>query len=82
MLSRVVQRYQARKAAAKFAKMILDAYWPGCYEIEGADIQSFGVKSGVMVEVPGGYNPEVHGESEYDAEVGDTWYVAHPGLKL
>lgn len=80
MLKRAIQRWQARRAAAKFAKMILDAYWPDCFDIDGADIQEMGVKSGVMVEVPGGYNESVHGESIYDADPGDRWYVAHPGL--
>jgi len=73
---------EAKLAAVKFANLILDAYWPDCNDIDGAEIQELGIKSGVMQEVPGGYDPEKHGESVYDAEPGDTWYVAHPGLAL
>jgi|KBSSwiStaDraftv2_1062776.scaffolds.fasta_scaffold10835_18 hypothetical protein len=81
MLKRMIDRWRARRAAVKFANMVLEAYWPSCFDIDGADIQSMGVKSGIMVEVPGGYDEVKHGESEYGAEPGDTWYVAHPGLR-
>jgi hypothetical protein len=80
ILARFIQRHRARNAAVRFARQILNAYWPDCSDIDGADVQAMGVISGIMVEVPGGYDPTVHGESDC-AEPGDSWFVAHPGLK-
>lgn len=53
----------------------LQHVWDGC-DWDGADIQDRAKDLGLIVEVPGGYNPEVHGESEFDADPGDTWYTA------
>ena len=81
MLRKMIERRQAEKAAVKFANAILDTYWPECNDIDGADIQERAVKAGIMIDAPGGYDPDKHGESEYDAAPGDPWYIAHPGLK-
>lgn len=80
MLARFIQRHRARNAAVRFARLILNAYWPDCSDIDGADVQAMGILSGIMVEVPGGYDPALHGESDF-AAAGDSWFVAHPGLK-
>lgn len=41
-------------------------------DVDGGDIQDKAVEYGILKEVP--YDPERHGESEYDAEPGDPWY--------
>lgn len=68
----------AEKIAVAFIKDILAEYWPDCCGIDGETIQSIGEKTGVMVRVK--YDPGIHGESEYDCEPGDDWFVLNPIL--
>ena len=74
----LIDRYRAYRAAAKFTKAIFDDYWPMCGDIEGSTVHDLGVKTGVIIETK--YDPEIHGECEYDAEPGDAWYVLNPAL--
>lgn len=60
-------------ASAKFVKWALqEGTWEGC-DLDGYDIQKKATELGLIVRVP--YDPEKHGESEYDIEPGDDWYV-------
>jgi hypothetical protein len=46
--------------------------WEG-YDVEGDTLQELGLKHGVLVQVP--YDPAKHGESEFEVEPGEPWYV-------
>ncbi len=55
-----------------FSKWVMRKMWDS-YDIDCGDLQDAAVKHGIIKEVP--YDPEKHGESEYDQEPGDPWYV-------
>jgi hypothetical protein len=55
-----------------FAAAVMDSSWNG-HEIDGGDAHELALKHGIIVEVP--YDPEKHGESEFDVEPGDPYYV-------
>jgi hypothetical protein len=58
---------------AKFAEWILrEGPFSGC-DIDGGDVQDKAVMFGLLTEVA--YDPKIHGESEWDNEPGDPWYV-------
>jgi hypothetical protein len=46
--------------------------WQG-YDIGGDRIQDKALELGLLTETT--YNPAIHGESEFDAEEGDQWFV-------
>ena len=51
---------------------IREGAWDGC-DLDGAMIQQKAVELGIVKQVP--YDPEVHGESEFDCPPGDPWFV-------
>lgn len=57
-----------------FARWILE---DGFVDLDGASIQDAAVKFGVTKKVP--YDPDVHGDNEYDVRPGDDWYVFNAG---
>jgi hypothetical protein len=75
----LIRRYKARRAAAKFTKAIFDEYWPKCNDIDGSAVQEIGERTGVLLKTK--YDPDQHGECEYDAEPGDDWFVLNPAIK-
>lgn len=50
----------------------------GC-DLDGGDVQDKAVECGLLVSVP--YDPEKHGELEFDAEPGESIYEFSPELK-
>ena len=63
---------------AKLGKAVI-AHWPCFGDIDGADLFDMAVESGVLKEIPGGFNPEIHDDSEgVGAEPGDEWYEIIP----
>ena len=67
------------KKLAEFAAWaVLEGAWTGS-DLEGGEIQDKAVKLGLIVKVS--YDPEVHGESEFDFMPGDDWYVWSEEMK-
>lgn len=67
------------KQCAEFVKWALqEGAWTGS-ELEGGDIQDKALSLGLLKAEP--YDPEKHGESEYDIEPGDDWYTLADDIK-
>ena len=47
--------------------------WPHG-DIDGFDLQDIAEKHNVIVPIPGGYDPEKHGDDEWGAEPGDPYF--------
>lgn len=47
--------------------------WPHG-DVDGFELQDLAEKHSVILPVPGGYNPAVHGEDDYGAEPGDPYF--------
>lgn len=62
----------------EFAREVIRMAWEGQDGFE--DVQEMALRFGLIEPDVGGYNPEKHGESEYDADPGDDWYVFAPLL--
>lgn len=61
------------EAAAKFVRWAMrEGAWDGS-GLDGGEIQDKAEELGLIVRVP--YDPEKHGESEFDVEAGDDWFV-------
>lgn len=57
-----------------FGKAIMERWPEG--DVDGFELENIAKRYGVLVEEPGGYDPEKHGEDFVgDPEPGDTWYV-------
>lgn len=66
------------QAMAQFVKWAMqEGPWSG-NELDGADVQDKARKLGLLVKTQ--YDPEVHGESEFDIEPGDDWFVLAPEI--
>lgn len=66
---------EARERAdtlATFARIAAEIAFEG-NDFDGGSIQGELLKLGLIVEEPGGYDPDRHGE--HDCEPGDTFYV-------
>ena len=59
-------------ALAEFAELCIRSSWEGL-DVEGCDIQEWGVQLGLLVETK--YDPEKHGPSDFDLELGDPYFV-------
>lgn len=60
----------------KLAEFVSWVVKTNCWEyrdLDGGDVQDMAVKCGILTETT--YDPEKHGESEWDNEPGDPWYV-------
>lgn len=65
------------RAWAKLGMAVMGG-WPDSFgDIDGFDLQDMAEKSGVLVRVPGGFNPNVHDWSD-DVEPGDDWFTIIP----
>lgn len=62
-----------------FGRWVLQHSFEGL-SIDGGDAQREALRRGLLVEVPGGYDPEKHGEQ--DAEPGEVWYEFGGPLKF
>lgn len=67
------------EALKEFARARIKDAWAGCDD--GGTIQDHAVELGLIIEVPGGYDPEKHGESEFGTEPGEPWFVFADWLK-
>ena len=77
-LDRAEKAEAERDKLAEFARERIRDAWDGC---EGGDeIQDRAQTLGLIVEEPGGYDPEKHGRS-CEAELGDQWFVFADWLK-
>lgn len=63
---------------AVFASKCINAAWDGD-GIDGGDIQEMAIGLGLVVSTR--YDPSLHGESLWDAEPGDPWYVFSDDVK-
>lgn len=73
-------RPRPANSLVEFARWaIAEGAWQGG-DLEGGDIQNKAHKLGLIELVPGGYNPEVHGEDDY-AELGDPYFTFAPILQ-
>lgn len=64
---------------AQFAEWVLiEGAFHG-HDLEGGLIQDKAQELGLLTETI--YDPEVHGESEFDTEAGDPWYVFSDALQ-
>lgn len=67
------------KQCAEFVQWALDeGSWHGC-DLDGGSIQEKALALGLLKVEP--YDPEKHGESEYDADPGDDWYTLADAVK-
>jgi hypothetical protein len=65
---------------AKFAQWALtEGAWHG-HDLDGGDVQEKAVELGLVVQVP--YDPEIHGESEFEIEPGDSWFLFSKDMTL
>ena len=56
-----------------FAKWCLtEGPWAGC-DLDGGGVQDAAIKFGIAKQVQ--YDPEVHGPTDIDPELSDTWFV-------
>lgn len=53
--------------------------WGEHCDIDACDRFELAVKFNILVEIPGGFNPEVHDDLWGDAERGDPWYRLNTG---
>ena len=56
-----------------FGRAIMEE-WGSHTDLEASDRFELALKFNILREVPGGFNPEIHVDSYYDAEPGDPWY--------
>lgn len=64
---------------AKFAKWAIESSaWSG-NDLDGGDVQNKAVECGILTETQ--YDPAIHGESEFEVEPGDGWYVLSDEFK-
>jgi hypothetical protein len=70
-------RLRARNAGAEMSAPDYKAFARWCIkeaagsDVDGCALQERAIKCGIVREVP--YDPEKHGENDYDAEPGDPW---------
>lgn len=70
---RIAELEREAKNLREFARWaIREGSWQAL-DLYGGDIQNMAEELGLIAEVPGGYDPDQHGES--DVEPGDTFYV-------
>lgn len=63
---------------AEFVKWAMqEGPWSG-NELDGGDVQDKACKLGLLVKTQ--YDPDIHGESEFDIEPGDDWFVLAPEI--
>ena len=63
---------------AKFASKCINAAWEGD-GVDGDEIQELAIALGLIVDTR--YDPSLHGDSMWDAEPGDPWYVFSDDVK-
>ncbi len=61
---------ETARALAEFLKWCMENAWT-CCELDGADVHDKAEALGLLKIEP--YDPEAHGESEFDIEPGDEW---------
>jgi hypothetical protein len=50
--------------------------WPEYGDLDGWQLQDAAEKAGVLVEVPGGFDPEIHEDTVgIDVQPGDDWFM-------
>jgi hypothetical protein len=54
-----------------FVAEVMQRAWEG-YDLEGGEAEDLAKKHGLLREEP--YDPDRHGESEFEIEPGDPWY--------
>lgn len=62
----------------EFIRWMITQAFEGC-EIAGSDAQDKAVEYGILVKVA--YDPDLHGDSDIDIEVGDEWFVYSDDFK-
>ena len=70
----------AAAGLVEFFKRCMSDSWERC-DVDGGDIQDWGVKLGLLVEVP--YDPLKHGEEGFAEGVdpGEVWFEYSDGVK-
>lgn len=79
-----IRRLRAENAGLKpLAKLgltaVVECAWQGC-DFDGDVIQEGAEKFGAIVEAPEGYDPDLHGDSEF-CDPGDRWYTFTPAVE-
>ena len=65
-------------AMAKFVKWAMqEGPWEGI-DLDGASVQDKAEELGFLIKTK--YDPEIHGESKFDIEPGDDWFVLAPDI--
>jgi hypothetical protein len=75
---------KALEGAAPWAKLgvaVMEDWPDGIGDIDGFQMQDMAEASGVLVAVPGGFNPDEH-DGNGESEPGDPWFfmIKHPAL--
>ncbi len=66
------------RAMAAFVKWVMQVGpWEGC-DLDGALVQDKAEQLGLLSKTK--YDPEVHGEAEFDIAPGEDWFVLHPDI--
>jgi hypothetical protein len=55
-----------------FGREVMDAWPEG--GIDGFDLQDLAEKHGIILSVPGGFDPDKHNDDGYGLESGDPWF--------
>ena len=62
-----------------FARYVVETMWE-TLDVDGGDLQDRAIELGIIVPVPGGFDPDKH-HSEWNSERGDPWYVLCAALE-
>lgn len=83
-LAAEVQRLRAQverlRPWAKLGEAIMED-WPE-FSLDAFDLQEVAVASGVLLPVPGGFDPAVHADLGYSLEPGDDYFTLVPWAGL
>jgi hypothetical protein len=71
------ERDMASRAFAFVSWAMVDGPWQGC-DLDGLAVQEKAQELGLLTKTK--YDPETHGESEFDCEPGDEWFVLNPTI--
>jgi hypothetical protein len=68
-----------QKALAQFFEWAMKEVWHGYNDLDAGEVWDKAQQLNLLVKTT--YDPEVHGECEFDAVPGDDWYVLPPWVE-
>jgi hypothetical protein len=71
--------HETARALAEFFKWAMETGAWGGYDLDGCDIQDKAEALGLLDKEP--YDPEVHGETEFEVEPGEDMFTVSNAVK-